>query len=156
MLTKRQIQVSNDVDTLLDTTADFLCFVTEFFEVIGQSVPHIYQSALLLAPWSSVVWRLYRLYVSLPDLRAITGMAASWRFCTWGTGARTEINHAVWSPDGQLIAVGWVDRVKLRDPNTLKTVSIFKPPSSPSRMAVTPQSLAFSPDGRTLACAFHR
>jgi len=140
----------------LDTATDSLHFVTEFFEAIGRSVPYIYQSALPFAPRSSLVRKLYRKYIDLPESRAITDIPASWGARTASAEATLEVIHAVWSPCGQLVAVGWVDRVELRDPNTLRSVSILKPPSSLPGMVVAPQSLGFSPDGRTLACAYHR
>ena len=153
MLTRSQIQASTDVGTLPDTVADFLRFVTEFFEIISRSVPHICQSALLFAPRSSVVRELYGAYI---ELKHFTDIPASWDSFPASAGPTIEVNRAVWSPRDRLIAVGWADRVELRDSNTLKSVSILKPPSSPRGAMITPQSLTFSPDGRTLACIYHR
>lgn len=154
-LTQSQIHASTDAGALLDITTDFLCFVTEFFEVISRSVPYIYQSALLFAPRSSLVRKLYEWYISPIEPRVMTDIPASWNSSTASARATSEVTHAVWSSHGQLVAVGWADRVELRDSNSLRSVSILKPPGGPHVM-VAPQSLAFSPDGRLLACAYHR
>lgn len=144
------------IDTPLDTATDFLRFVTEFFEVISRSVPHIYQVALLFAPRSSTVRKLYGQYIDLFESGVVTDIPDSWDSRTASDRPMIEVNCAVWSPDGQLVAVGWVDRVELRNPNTLESLSILKPPSSSPGIVLTPQSLAFSPDGHVLACAYHR
>ena len=160
MLTQTQVQVSADVYRLLDTAADFLRFVTEFFEVISRSAPHIYQSALPFAPRSSVVRKLYEQYTGLPRSKVLTNIPVSWGSCAAGAGATIEVNCAVWSPVwspcGQLIAIGWVDRVEIRNSSTLLSRSILKPPNSSPGMLFAPQSLAFSSDGRMLACTYHR
>ena len=155
-LTRGQIHTPTNVDGLLDTATDFLCFVTEFFEVISQSVPHIYQIALLFAPKSSVVRKLYGQHITLFESRIATDVPDSWDSPTTSDRAQIEVNCAVWSPGGHLVAVGWVDRVELRDSNTLKSLLILKPPNDSPGMVLTPQTLAFSPDGNVLACAYNR
>jgi hypothetical protein len=155
-LTQSQVQAFIDVAILLDTTVDFLRFVTEFFEVIDQSVPHLYH-AVLLSPLSSVVRKLYGHFLDSPMSKAVIDIPASWDSCMASARATIEANHVVWSPRGQLIAVGWVDRVELRDPDTLEIVSLLKPSSRPGiRMPLALQSLAFSPDGCMLACTYYR
>ena len=155
MLTRGQIQVSVDIKPLLDIAADCLRFVTEFFEVISQSAPRIYY-ALLLSPQSSVVRKLYGQYIRSTESMAVTGIPTLQDLRAAGARAKIEVNRAVWSPSGQLIAVGWVDRVELRNLNTLECLYVLEPPSSSHRIAVTPYSLAFSPDGHTLACTYYR
>ena len=156
MLTRDQIHVLTCIDVPLDTVTDFLCFVTEFFEVISRSVPHIYQVALLFAPKLSMVRKFYGPYTDLFESGVVTDIPDSWDSRTTSDRATIEVNGAVWSPCGQLVTVGWVDRVELRNPNILESLSIFKPPKCPPGTVLTPQSLAFSPDGRVLACAYHR
>ena len=151
IFTQSQIQVPIDINTLLNTTADCLRFVTEFFEVISQSGPHIYHSALLLAPRSSVVWKLYGQEVS-PVARVVTGIPASWDSCSATLGGATGVIHAAWSHCGQFIAVSFVDRVGVLDSTTLERVSDLRPPTSLERF--TPRSIALSPDGHLLACAY--
>jgi hypothetical protein len=147
------VNVFEDVDTLLDTAADCLCFVTEFFEVISQSGPHVYHSALLLAPQSSLVRKLYDQQIRCPAARVVTGIPASWDSCTAILGTTTEVRHAVWSPCGQFVAACFANGVGIRDSTTLGKVSDLRPPSGLTK--VTPESLAFSPNGRLLACTFH-
>jgi len=152
MLTKGQIQISVDVRPLLETSGDCLRFVTEFFEVISQSGPHIYHSALQLSPHSSLVRGLCGQYISSPTLRVVTGTPASWDSCTASAGTTTKAHHAVWSPCGQLVAVGLVGRMDVRDPITLEIVSILKPSNDLTEHV--PESLGFSPDGRLFACSY--
>jgi hypothetical protein len=147
-----QIQVFEDVNPLLDVTADCLRFVTEFFEVISQSGPHVYHSALLLAPESSLVRKLYGTQLCSPAARIVTGIPVSWDSCTAILGTTTGVCHAVWSPCGQFVAVCFVNGVGIRDSATLGKVLDLRPPSSLEKF--TPKSLAFSPNGRLLACTF--
>ena len=150
-LTCNQIQISIDANPLLHTTADCLRFVTEFFEVINQSAPHIYHSALLLAPKSSVVRELYGQLISSPA-RVTNGIPDSWDSCAASLGGTTEANDAAWSPCGKFIAVCFEDRVGVRDSTTLGRVSDLRLP--PSLVKVIPRSLTFSPDGCLLACTY--
>ena len=126
--------------------------MTEFFEVISKSAPHIYHSALLLAPESSLVRELYHKQIPSPSARIVTGIPASWDACTATIGATSEVRHAVWSPCGQFVAVCFVDGVGVQDSTTLERVSSLLPPTSLG--SVTPKSMTFSPDGRLLACTY--
>ena len=150
MFTEGRIQVSGDVKTLLDTTGDCLRFVTEFFEVISQSAPHIYHSALLLAPRSSIVWRLYSQQTH-SVARVVTGIAASWDPCA--SVRVVETNGLVWSPCGQFIAVKYRDRIEVQDPNTLERLSVLKPPSNWLEGSL--RSFDFSPNGHLVAGFCH-
>ena len=67
-----------DVTSLLNTATDCLYFVTSFFEVISQSAPHIYHSALLLAPQSSIIQKLYGQETHSMVKRIVTGAPSSW------------------------------------------------------------------------------
>ena len=145
------IQVSVNINTLSETATDFLRFVTEFFEVISQSGPHIYHSALPLAPHSSIVRRSYGHQICSPMTRIVTGVPASWDSCVASAGATGEAHHAVWSPSGQFIACAFGTTIHVRDANTLERVSVLNPPIfNPGR--AHPTFIAFSPDGQTLAC----
>ena len=126
--------------------------MTEFFEIISQSAPHIYHSALLLAPESSLVRGLYGTQIPSPSARIVTGIPASWDACTATIGATSEVRHAVWSPCGKFIAVCFVDGIGVRDSTTLERISNLLPPTSLGR--VTPKLMAFSPDGCLLACTY--
>ena len=94
-----QIKVSVDLGTFFDTVADGLRFVTEFFEVISEPALHIYHSALLLVPVSSMIRKLYSPQIS-SAARAVTGIPTSWDSCTAIAGATLGPRHAVWSPCG--------------------------------------------------------
>ena len=143
--------MSIDINPLLDTIADFLHFITEFFECISQSGPHIYHSALALVPQSSIIWRLYGQQVCSPVERVVTGVPALWGSCTASiqiTNSVEEYWHLIWSPSGQSIAAVLKGEVEVLDSNTLQRISIFKAPSYISDAS----SLAFSPNGVLLAC----
>ena len=147
-----QIQVPINVNPLFNTTSDCLRFVTEFFEVISQSAPHIYYSALLLAPPSSVVHRLYGQLCS-PAARIVNGIPDSWDSCTASHGGITRVSHAAWSPCGKFIAVCFEGRIGIQDSTTLERVSDLRLPTG--HMKAIPQLLAFSPDGHLLTCTYH-
>ena len=151
LLTQSQIQGSIDVDPLLNTVTDYLHFVTEFFDVICQSGPHIYHSALQLAPLSSVVRNQY-FHQTSPISRIVAGIPISWDSCIASAGGTVAPSHAVWSPCGQFIAVGFGDTIQIRDSITLERVSVFSLPSSSVQSPSV--SLAFSPDGCLLACNY--
>ena len=148
--------MSVDIKPLLDTTADFLRFTTEFFEVISQSGPHIYHSALALSPQSSIIWRLYSHQVCSPVERVVTGVPASWGSCTASIQATDgdDDRCVTWSPSGQSIAVVLDWEVEIRDPITLQRISVFKTPSSLSNSGDIPGCLAFSPNGLLLAWSY--
>ena len=151
-MTQSQIQGSTNVDPLLNTVSDYLHFVTEFFDVICQSGPHIYHSALLLAPLSSVVRNQYSHQISSPVSKIVIGIPASWDSCIASAGGIAKSSHAVWSPCGQFIATCFGDTIQIRDSNTLERVFAF---SLPSNSVQWPDvSLSFSPDGCLLACNY--
>jgi len=144
-----------DIDSLLNTTTDCLRFVTEFFEVISQSAPHIYHSALPLTPQSSIVWKLYGQQTHSLIARVVRGIPITWDSCTASAGVETEPCDGVWSPCGKFIAVNSKGGVEIQDSNTLEKLFFLRlhDPMDDIR------SLAFSPDGHLLACtlsAFER
>ena len=149
MLTQEQIKSFVDVGSLPNTAADFLRFVTEFFDVIRQSGPHIYHSALQLTPQSSVVWKLYSHQIRSPMLKVVNGIPTSWDSYTAGAGAEHEILHATWSPCGRFIAASLQGAIQIQDSNTLERLSVYNPPSPLDTVYF--EFLAFSPDGRLLA-----
>jgi WD40 repeat protein len=141
-----------DITPLLKIATDCLRFVTEFFDVIHQSGSHIYHSALLLAPQSSVVRTLYSQHICSPVSKVVTGIPASWDSCTASAGAATEILHAAWSPCGHFIGAVFGNTVQIRDSKTLEKVSVLKPYHS--HMGVLAKFLTFSPNGHLLACIY--
>ena len=127
--------------------------MTEFFEVISQSAPHIYHSALQLAPHSSIVRDLYGKQMSSPMARIVTGIPASWDSCVASAEATDKALHAVWSPCGKFIACAFGAMIQVRDANTLERVSVFDLDIYSWERAHS-AFIAFSPDGQTLACIF--
>jgi len=153
-LTPSQIRTFTDVNPLLDTAIDCLYFVTEFFEVISQSGPHIYHSALQFASLSSMVRKLYIQQIYSPMSGVVNGVTASEDSCI--ASVKASFPSGVWSPCGQFIAVYMeypeVTTVEIRDPNTLEMVSALEPPSNDHRDEC--ESAVFSPDGHLLACGY--
>ena len=149
-----QIQVSTDVDSLLDTVADYLRFVTEFFEVISQSGTHIYHSAIQLSPQSSIVRKLYHQHIHSPMLKIVAGVPDLWDSCIASVLATTGVEHADWSPCGRFVAffLGHA-LLEVRDSNTLEVKSVLQPPGD--HLHGYPKSIAFSPDGHLLACGYY-
>ena len=152
MLTQRQIKSFVGVGSLPDTAVDFLCFVTEFFDVIQQSGPHIYHSALLLAPQLLVIRNLYSHQIRSPVSKVINGIPASWDSCTASAGAGRGVLHAAWSPCGQFIAANFEGVIQIRDSNTLERLSVLNPPLE----SYLPdfEFLTFSPDRCMLAYVY--
>ena len=151
-LTPFQICVPIDVNSILNTVTDSLRFVTEFFEVISQSACHIYHSALLLTPKSSIIWKLYSQHICSPVERILPGIPTSWDSCTAAAGTTTKLGCAVWSPCGNFIVAGLESGIEVRDSTTLERVSVLNHPGLCE--SFTPHSLAFSPGGHLLACSY--
>lgn len=152
MLTRTQIKSSADIQPLLDTAADCFHFVTEFFEVISMSATHIYNSALALTPKSSIVRKLYGRFVH-PLPRVVVGLPASWDPRTASVVLSTQHPDTTWSPCGRFIAVSTNTGVEFRDSTTLRKLSALESPVSLSQSVVV---IAYSPNGRLLACACTR
>ena len=149
-LIQTQITVSMGISPLHDLTTDCLHFVTEFFEAISQSAPHIYHSALQLAPQSSLVRKMYGQQIGSQTVRVVTGIPSSWDSCTASAGDITPC-CAVWSPCDSLVAVGSTSGVTIYDSNTLESLSTFEHNKGVKKV----KSLAFSPGGHLLACLLH-
>ena len=129
----------------LDLVNDCFRFVTTFFEVIHASSPHIYHSALLLSPRTSIVRQLYEPYTR-PLARVVRGLPDSWE-PTAATAHRPQRVAAVaWSPCSKFVALayGQLAVVEILDATTLGRMKTFSP--SPDGT----QLLSFSPDGRLL------
>ena len=150
MFTMSQVRstANTNINALLDTTTDCLRFVTEFFEVINESGPHIYHSALQLAPHSSIVRKLYSHQIHSPMLRVMSGIPTSWDACVASSGYSSPVRAAAWSPCGQFVALGFNVAVEIRDSNTLEILSIL----TPRHGGFAPRLLVFPPGGRLLAC----
>jgi len=142
-------QVAEDAQ-LLDIAEDGFRFVTKFFDVINVSATHIYHSALELCPLSSVIRKLYyhRRINHLP--KVVVGTPDSWD----QTIAVSRKDHwyglCTWSPCGRFVAAQTTETVEIRNQLTLEPITILQ------RTETVPYltgPLAYSPDGRSIACA---
>ena len=133
---------------LLDTSRDYLYFITKFFEPINLSAPHIYHSALELSPLSSIVRENYcgNPFQGLKP-RVVYGLPSSWDQPVTIHGHHRSYT---WSLCGQSIAVMGETSVDIRDSLTLEKSSSLQlaGPDMPNRIK---NLLAYSPDGHSLA-----
>ena len=142
-------QVAKD-SQLLDTAQDFFHFVTKFFEPINDSATHIYHSALELCPTSSIIRKLY--YDKCHGLtrlpRVMIGNPDSWDL-TISCSGRKDYKFCTWSPCGRFVAAQTKAIVEIRNQLTFQLLAVLQSPKKTSEL----QGLvAYSPDGRSLAC----
>ena len=125
--------------------------MTKYYEVISASSPHIYHTALAVAPKESIVWKLYEPYAT-PFTRVVYGAPLSWDSNTAATTHSSQIELVVWSPCNRFIAITlegtWL--VDILDSTTLQYVQTLE---SPHDMATEGRMLAFSPDSCILTCS---
>ena len=135
---------------MLDLADDCSRFVTGYFEIISTSSPHIYHSALVLAPKASIVRKLYYESHSCPLVRVVRGLPVSWDPTAAAHSSRNV--QAGWSPCSRFIAIiqEAATVVDILDSTTLQRLRTLKFPQDISPACVTP---VFSPDGRTLTCS---
>ena len=138
---------------LLEIARDYFQFVTNFLEVINVSATHIYHSALELSPLSSVVRRFYHSRRPDPLPRVVIGAQDSWDPGTVHIDPG-EMGGLIstWSPCGRFVATLSHMVVEIRDALSLSTLSIFQLTEACSGYDCN--ALAYSPDGRSLACFF--
>ena len=119
----------------------------KFFEVISLSAPHIYHSALPLAPQTSIIHKLYKQYTR-PLPRVVRGLPSSWDPTAVTSYSDITPYDAIWSPHDRVIAI--VDKISvvILDAATLSQLYTF---------AITSKYLynecwrpSFSPDGHCL------
>ena len=122
--------------------------MTGHFEVIKASSPHIYHSALMLAPKDSIVWKLYEPYAH-PFIRVVWGAPTS---STAAKRHSSEIEEAVWSPCNRFIAIALMrtHTADILDSTTLQHLQTLE---SPKDVPTEKKQLAFSPDGCILSCS---
>ena len=134
----------------LSTARDCFNFVTKFFDPISVSATHIYHSALELCPTSSIVRKLYydRYHGITRFPRVVIGTPDSWD-PTISCSGRYLHGSFTWSPCGRFVAAQTTNGVEIRNQLTLELLTtLTKDGSQPVG------SLAYSPDGRSIACCF--
>jgi len=142
-------QVAKDKE-LLDLAQGCFQFVTKFFEVIKVSAPHIYHSALELCPMSSIVRKhYYRRHIARSPKVAI-GTPDSWDPTTAISGKDHYNGLCTWSQCGRFVAAQTRTAVEIRNQLTLELITTLR---SPNAIPHLTGPLAYSPDGRSLACA---
>jgi WD40 repeat protein len=126
---------------------DYSRFVIAFFEVISESAPHIYHSALPLSPQTSIVHKLYEPY-ACPMGRDLQGSPISWEPIVAVIYYPTLPIKAVWSPCCRFIAVSLFhsNAIEVLDAVMLKRLNTFL------SHEVLYGELSFSPDSRLLVC----
>jgi len=122
-----------------------------FFEPINASAMHIYHSALELSPLSSAVQKLYGHGRPTAFPRVAVGVPDSWYpSVAISTPDDRGGYFAAWSPCGLFIATQTGGTTEIRDAYTFELLSTLQLAEPTSRFT---GSLAYSPDGRSLACA---
>jgi len=129
---------------------DYFQFVTKFFEVIKASATHIYHSALELSPMSSIVRKLYhhRCVTHLP--RVVIGTPESWTHSIAIFREEEDNRPYTWSLCGRFVAAVTRRAVEIRNQLTLELITILQPPETIPHLT---GPVAYSPDGRSIACA---
>ena len=138
-------QVAKD-EQLLYIAKDCFRFVTSFFEVIKVSAPHIYHSALELCPASSIVRKLYYHRRIARSPKVVVGTPDSWGPTIAASGC---YSFCIWSPCGQFVAAQTEIFAEIRNQLTMELVTILHPTEAIPNLT---GSLAYSPDGRFIAC----
>ena len=136
---------------MLGLVNDCFRFVIGYFEVISASSPHIYHSALVLAPKDSIVRNLYGSQAN-PLARIVCGALISWDMHTAAKICDSKIDQAVWSPCDRFIAVTYVNTmtVDILDSVTLQRLQTLE---SPEDAFTSHKALVFSPDSHILTCS---
>src|ERR1700753_165368 len=83
------------VSPTLNLVEDYVRFVITFFEVIITSAPHIYHSALLLSPQTSITHEMYKNHAS-PLARVVRGIPDSWERVVATATLDDILFNAVW------------------------------------------------------------
>jgi len=133
----------------LDLVNDCFRFVTGYFEIIDASSPHIYHSALVVAPEKSIVRKLYGTYAH-PFTRIVRGATMSWDTNTAATIRPSGISLVVWSSCNRFIAIAWSGwtRIDVLDSATLQRLRTHQPALV---LATIDKTIVFSPDSRILS-----
>jgi WD40 repeat protein len=137
---------------MLDLAYDCFRFVTGYFEVINASAPHIYHTALVLAPQESTIQKLYEPYIH-PLIRIIHGVTTSWDLHTAAATCPSKINLVAWSPCSRFVAISSgsfslaATAIDVLDSVTFQQLQTLK---LPRHVPECSRALIFSPNGHIL------
>jgi WD40 repeat protein len=134
---------------VLDLTIDCFRFVTGYFGIIRASAPHIYHSALILAPQESIVQKLYKSHAQ-PLTRVIHGAPMSWDPGATAATYPCTIQLAVWSPCNRFIAITFENDTATVDILDSVTFQQLQTLEAPEGMTGYNRALIFSPDSHIL------
>ena len=125
--------------------------MTKFFEPINVSATHIYHSALELCPASSIVRQLYyhQHRPITPWPRVVIGAPDSWDQSVSVSNKNHQYKFCIWSPCGRFVAAQTTEAAEIRDPLTFELLTTLQPTETVQQLM---GPLAYSPDGRSLAC----
>ena len=147
---------------MVELANDCSRFVSGYFEVISASAPHIYHSALVLAPKNSIVRGRYESHTH-PFTKVVYGGPISWDASTAATTRPSTIDYAVWSPCEKFIAISYrgnlwagvpdpvILTVDVLDSVTLQRVQTLE---CPRDICAGIRVLIFSPDSGILMCSY--
>ena len=135
----------------METAQDCFHFVTKFFEPINISATHIYHSALELCPISSIVRKLYynRCHGITRLPRVMIGTQDSWD-PTISFSGKHYYKSSTWSPCGRFVASTTERSVEIRNQFTFELLAVLQS----NQKIHSENPLAYSPDGRSLACGW--
>jgi len=135
----------------LDLANECSSFVTGHFDLISASAPHIYHSALVLTPKTSILRKLYEVHAH-PFVRVVCGALTSWSPNTATTTLPAAIEVAAWSQCGTFIAIGQRNAamVDILDSASLQRLQTLEPPQG---IPASHRSFVFSPGSRMLSCS---
>ena len=129
----------------LNLVEDYVHFVITFFEIINTSAPHIYHSALLLSPQTSIIRKVHKNPTS-PFARVVQGIPGSWERVIATADLSNDSYNVVWSPCNRFIAATESRCFEVFDAVTLSRLAILRCSSYPR----SNNPLGFSADSRCL------
>ena len=124
--------------------------MTKFFDVINVSATHIYHSALELCPLSSIIRKLYYHQRINRSPKVVVGAPDSWDQAIAVSRKDHHYGHCTWSPCGRFVATQTRGSVEIRNQLTLELITILQ---CTETVPYLKGPLAYSPDGRSIACA---
>ena len=124
--------------------------MTKFFDVINVSATHIYHSALELCPLSSIIRKLYYHRRINCSPKVVVGTPDSWDQAIAVSRKDHHYGHCTWSPCGRFVATQTRGSVEIRNQLTLELITILQ---CTETVPYLKGPLAYSPDGRSIACA---